>query len=292
MVATARPRRSVLYIPGSNARALEKARELPADTLIFDLEDAVAPDQKDVARRQVREILIAGGYGARELVVRINGLTTPWGEEDVAVMATAGVDAVLVPKVENKQIIDGVEGLLEAAGAPDELSIWCMIETPKGVLRAEEIASASPRLGALVMGTSDLAKDLHCLHTPRREPFWTSLSWCILAARANGLAVLDGVHLNLDDQEGFEKICRLGREFGFDGKTLIHPKTLAAANAAYAPGQEEVDWSRRIITAHIMAERDGKGVVLLDGRLIEYLHVEEARRIVALSEAIAALEVE
>ncbi|MEE2689763.1 MAG: CoA ester lyase [Pseudomonadota bacterium] len=292
MVATARPRRSVLYMPGSNARALEKARELPADTLIFDLEDAVAPDQKDVARRQVREILIAGGYGARELVVRINGLTTPWGEEDVAVMATAGVDAVLVPKVENKQIIDGVEGLLEAAGAPDELSIWCMIETPKGVLRAEEIASASPRLGALVMGTSDLAKDLHCLHTPRREPFWTSLSWCILAARANGLAVLDGVHLNLDDQEGFEKICRLGREFGFDGKTLIHPKTLAAANAAYAPGQEEVDWSRRIITAHIMAERDGKGVVLLDGRLIEYLHVEEARRIVALSEAIAALEVE
>lgn len=292
MVATARPRRSVLYIPGSNARALEKARELPADTLIFDLEDAVAPDQKDMARRQVREILIAGGYGARELVVRINGLTTPWGEEDVAVMATAGVDAVLVPKVENKQIIDGVEGRLGSAGAPDEISIWCMIETPKGVLRAEEIASASPRLGALVMGTSDLAKDLHCLHTPRREPFWTSLSWCILAARSNGLAVLDGVHLDLDDQEGFEKICRQGREFGFDGKTLIHPKTLATANAAYAPGQEEVDWSRRIITAHTMAERGGKGVVLLDGRLIENLHVEEARRIVALSEAIAALEVE
>jgi len=245
-----------------------------------------------MARRQVRELLTAGGYGARELVVRINGLTTPWGEEDVAVMATAGVDAVLVPKVENKQIIDGVEGRLGAAGAPDKLSIWCMIETPKGVLRAEEIASASPRLGALVMGTSDLAKDLHCLHTPRREPFWTSLSWCILAARANGLAVLDGVHLDLDDQEGFEKICQQGREIGFDGKTLIHPKTLAAANAAYSPGQEEVDWGRRIITAHKMAERDGKGVVLLDGRLIENLHVEEARRIVALSEAIAALEVE
>ena len=290
MAATARPRRSVLYMPGSNARALEKARDLPADALIFDLEDAVAPDGKETARRQVCETLEAGGYGARELIVRINGLTTPWGEEDVRAMATAGAHAVLVPKVENKQIIDGVEGRLFSAGAPDELAIWCMIETPRGVMRAEEIASASPRLGALVMGTSDLAKDLHCLHTPRREPFWTSLSWCILAARANGLAVLDGVHLDLSDDDGFAEACRQGREMGFDGKTLIHPKTLAGANAAYAPDSAEIEWSRRVIAVHDAAERDGKGVILLDGQLIENLHVEEARRIVALSTAIEALE--
>jgi len=290
MVATVRPRRSVLYMPGSNARALEKARDLAADALIFDLEDAVAPESKDMARFQVRDTLAAGGYGARELIVRVNGLTTPWGEDDVSVMATAGADAVLVPKVENKQIIDGIEGRLGAAGAPDDLAIWCMIETPKGVLRSEEIASASHRLGALVMGTSDLAKDLHCLHTPGREPFWVSLSWCILAARAYGLAVLDGVHLDLEDQEGFVKVCRQGREMGFDGKTLIHPKTLEAANAAFAPGQEEVEWGRRVIAAYEMAKRDGNAVVLLDGQLIENLHVEEARRIVALSDAIAAIE--
>ena len=205
-------------------------------------------------------------------------------------MATAGADAILLPKVENKQIIDGIEGRLGAAGAPDDLAIWCMIETPKGVLRSEEIASASPRLGALVVGTSDLAKDLHCLHTPRREPFLASLSWCILAARAYGLAVLDGVHLDLEDEEGFAEVCRQSREMGFDGKTLIHPKTLDAANSTFAPGQGEVDWGRRVIGAYEKAECDGKAVVLLDGQLIESLHVEEARRIVGLSEAIAALK--
>ena len=290
MVATTRPRRSVLFMPGSNARALEKARDLPADALIFDLEDAVAPDGKETARQQVRETLEAGGYGARELIVRVNGLTTPWGEDDIAAMARAGADALLIPKVENKQIINSVEGRLSAAGAPEDMVIWSMIETPRGVMRAEEIASASPRLGALVIGTSDLAKGLHCLHTPRREPFWTSLSWCILAARSNGLAVLDGVHLDLSDDEGFAEACRQGREMGFDGKTLIHPKTLAAANQAFAPDAAEVDWGRRVIEAHDAAEREGKGVVLLDGQLIENLHVEEARRVLALSDAIIAME--
>ena len=284
-----RPRRSVLYMPGANARAMEKARDLPADALIFDLEDAVAPAEKETARRQVIETLQKGGYGNRELVVRVNGLMTPWGEADVAEMATAGAHALLIPKVENKQIINGVEGRMLTAQAPDAMSIWCMIETPKGVMRAEEIASASPRLGALVMGTSDLAKDLHCLHTPSRGPFMTSLSWCILAARANGLSILDGVHLDLADDDGFAESCRQGREIGFDGKTLIHPKTIAAANAAFAPDDAEVQWSRRVIAAHEEAANAGKGVVLLDGQLIENLHVEEANRIVGLADRIAEM---
>ena len=284
-----RPRRSVLYMPGANARAMEKARDLPADALIFDLEDAVAPAEKETARRQVIETLQKGGYGNRELVVRVNGLMTPWGEADVAAMATAGAHALLIPKVENKQIINGVEGRMLTAQAPDAMSIWCMIETPKGVMRAEEIASASPRLGALVMGTSDLAKDLHCLHTPSRGPFMTSLSWCILAARANGLSILDGVHLDLADDDGFAESCRQGREMGLDGKTLIHPKTIAAANAAFAPDDAEVQWSRRVIAAHEEAANAGKGVVLLDGQLIENLHVEEAHRIVGLADRIAEM---
>lgn len=284
-----RPRRSVLYMPGANARAMEKARDLPADALIFDLEDAVAPAEKETARRQVIETLQKGGYGNRELVVRVNGLMTPWGEADLAEMATAGAHALLIPKVENKQIINGVEGRMLTAQAPDAMSIWCMIETPKGVMRAEEIASASPRLGALVMGTSDLAKDLHCLHTPSRGPFMTSLSWCILAARANGLSILDGVQLDLADDDGFAESCRQGREMGFDGKTLIHPKTIAAANAAFAPDDAEVQWSRRVIAAHEEAENAGKGVVLLDGQLIENLHVEEAHRIVGLADRIAEM---
>ena len=276
-------------MPGANARAMEKARDLPADALIFDLEDAVAPAEKETARRQVIETLQKGGYGNRELVVRVNGLMTPWGEADVAEMATAGAHALLIPKVENKQIINGVEGRMLTAQAPDAMSIWCMIETPKGVMRAEEIASASPRLGALVMGTSDLAKDLHCLHTPSRGPFMTSLSWCILAARANGLSILDGVHLDLADDDGFAESCRQGREMGLDGKTLIHPKTIAAANAAFAPDDAEVQWSRRVIAAHEEAANAGKGVVLLDGQLIENLHVEEAHRIVGLADRIAEM---
>lgn len=290
MTASFRPRRSVLFMPGSNARALEKARSLAADALIFDLEDAVAPGEKGRAREQVAGALQAGGYGRRELIVRINGLMTPWGEDDIRHFAEAAPDAILIPKVENKQIVDAVDSRMRRAGLPETTAIWCMIETPKGVLHAEEIAAASHRLGALVMGTSDLAKDLHALHTPNRLPFMTSLSWCILAARAHGLAVLDGVHLALDDHEGFRQACRQGREIGFDGKTLIHPKTIADANAAFAPTAEEIDWSRQVIATHEAAERDGKGVVLLDGQLIESLHVEEARRIVMLASMIEELE--
>jgi citrate lyase subunit beta/citryl-CoA lyase len=290
MAAIPRPRRSVLYMPGSNTRAMEKARGLAADALVLDLEDAVAPDAKAVARAAVAAAVRAGGYGRRELVVRVNGLATPWGYEDLAAAAAMKVDAVLLPKVESADAVRQAEALLEASGAPDSLALWCMMETPLGMLHAEQIAGASPRVAALVMGTSDLAKDLHARHTRDRLPMITALGLCILAARAFRLAVLDGVHLDLADDEGFVQACRQGRELGFDGKTLIHPKTIAAANAAFAPTAEEIDWARRVIAAHAAAEAAGKGVVLLDGRLIENLHVEDARRTVALAGQIAEME--
>jgi len=290
MAATTRPRRSVLYMPGSNPRALDKARTLAADGLILDLEDAVAPDAKDDARRQVVEALAAGGYGGRELLVRVNGLATPWGQSDIAAAAKSGADAILIPKVESADMVRQVEAAMAAAGAPATMAIWCMIETPRGVLRSAEIADASPRLAGFVMGTSDLAKDLHCAHTRDRQPMLTSLSLCLLAARASGLAALDGVHLDLDDDEGFEFSCRQGQELGFDGKTLIHPKTIATANRVFAPSEKELDWSKAIIAAHAEAVAVGKGVVVVGGRLIELLHVENARRLVDLADRIARLE--
>jgi citrate lyase subunit beta / citryl-CoA lyase len=281
-----RPRRSVLFMPASNARAMDKARELDADVVIFDLEDAVAPDAKAEARRLAVAALAAGGYGRRERLVRVNALATPWGADDLAALATAGADALLLPKVESTADAQAVLAALAAAGAPAALPIWCMLETPRGVLAADAIAGADPRVGALVMGTSDLTKDLHARHTPGREPLLTSLGLCVLAARAHGLTALDGVHLDLADDAGFEAACRQARDLGFDGKTLVHPKQLAAANAIFAPSPDEVEWSRRVIAAHAEAERAGRGVVLLDGRLIENLHVEEARRIRALADAI------
>jgi citrate lyase subunit beta/citryl-CoA lyase len=287
MATTSRPRRSVLYMPGSNPRALEKARTLAADGLILDLEDAVAPDAKEDARRQVVEAVQAGGYGRRELLVRINSLASPWGQADVIAAATCGADAILIPKVESADTVRQVEAIMAAADAPATMAVWCMMETPRGILRAEEIAGASPRLGGFVMGTSDLAKDLHCLHTRDRLPMVTSLSLCLLAARAYGLAIVDGVYLDLNDDEGFEFACRQGLEFGFDGKTLIHPKTIEAANRAFAPSEKEIEWSRKIIAAHAEASAAGKGVVVVDGRLVENLHVENARRVVALAEQIA-----
>ncbi len=290
MTATVRPRRSVLYMPGSNARALEKGRTLAADGLILDLEDAVAPDAKAEARRQIGEAVAAGGYGGRELAIRVNGLDSPWGRDDVAMAATAGAHAVLLPKVENAAMVHELEELMVAHGAPDDLAIWCMMETPLGMLHAEEVAAASPRIACLVMGTSDLAKDLQAAHTRERLPMLTSLGLCLLAARSYGIAIVDGVHLDLNDDEGFAYSCRQGRELGFDGKTLIHPKTIAAANDAFAPSEEEVAFSRRIIDAHAEAARQGKGVVVVDGKLIENLHVENAKRLVALAEAIADLE--
>jgi len=290
MAAIPRPRRSVLYMPGSNPRALAKARTLAADGLILDLEDAVAPDAKDDARRLVVAALTEGGYGGREVLVRINGLATPWGLADLVAAAGSGADAVLIPKVESADMVRQVETALVAAGAPDSLALWCMIETPRGVLRVGEIAEATPRLAGLVMGTSDLAKDLHCAHTPDRQPMVTALGLSLLAARANGLAALDGVHLDLDDEAGFASACRQGRAFGFDGKTLIHPKTIAAANREFAPDPAELDWSRRIIAAHAEASAAGRGVVVVEGRLVEQLHVDNARRLVDLAARIAELD--
>jgi len=283
-----RPRRSVLYMPGANARALEKSRSLPADALIFDLEDAVAPDAKLKARAQILEAVSAGGYGNREILIRTNGLNTPWGYDDLVAASTAGADAVLLPKVESAEMVRQAESVLEAHGASDDLAIWCMMETPRGMLHAEEIADASRRLGGLVMGTSDLAKDLQAQHTAMRLPLITALGLCLLAARAARIAILDGVFLDLNDNEGFVDSCRQGAELGFDGKTLIHPKQLAGANEVFAPSEEELRLSRRIIDAYAQAEAEGKGVVLVDGKLIEKLHVDHAKRVVALAKAIAA----
>jgi citrate lyase subunit beta/citryl-CoA lyase len=286
MAMTVRPRRSVLYMPGSNPRAMEKGKTLQADGLILDLEDAVAPDAKAQARTQIGAAIQGGGYGKRELIVRTNGLNTAWGYEDLVFAATSGADAVLLPKVESADLVRQAEQILVASGAPADLKIWCMMETPLAMLNVKEIAGASPRLGAFVMGTSDLAKDLHAAHTRDRLPMITSLGLCMLAARAYGLAILDGVYLDLNDDEGFAASCRQGVELGFDGKTLIHPKTLPAANAAFGPSADEVAHSRRIIDAFQVAVAEGKGVVLVDGKLVENLHVAEAQRLVALAEAI------
>lgn len=288
-MASLRPRRSVLFMPGANPRALEKARELPADGLIFDLEDAVAPDAKISAREAVTAAVGRGGYGKRELVLRVNGLDTEWGAEDLRAAAAMPLDAVLLPKVETAERVHGTMSALDMAGAPASLAIWCMIETPKGVLAAAEIAAAHPRVAALVMGTSDLIKDLQACHTPDRLPLLTSLQLVLLAARAHGLAALDGVHLDLADDQGFAAVCAQGRALGFDGKTLIHPRQIAPANGAFGPSTGEIAEAKKIIAAHEAALAEGKGIVLVDGRLVENLHVEAAQRTLALAQAIAEL---
>ncbi|WP_041794818.1 HpcH/HpaI aldolase/citrate lyase family protein [Pararhodospirillum photometricum] len=287
MVPTVRPRRSVLYMPGSNPRALEKARTLAADGLILDLEDATAPDAKETARDAV--CAMAGRYGKREVLIRVNGLDTRWGHDDIQAAARSACDGILLPKVESADMVRRAEAIMTAAGAPATMGLWCMMETPRGILEAAAIAGATARLHGLVLGTSDLAKDLHCAHTRERQPMITALGLCLLAARANGLAILDGVYLDLNDDEGFAYACRQGADLGFDGKTLIHPKTIAAANAAFAPSEAEVDWSRRIIAAHTEALAEGKAVVVVEGKLVENLHVENARRLVALAERITEL---
>jgi citrate lyase subunit beta/citryl-CoA lyase len=281
-----RPRRSVLFMPGSNARALARAKTLPADALIFDLEDAVAPDAKETARQMVCDAVRAGGYGQRELIVRVNSLDSVWGAADLAAVAGCGADAVLLSKVESRDPVRQALDILVRHGAPEPLALWCMLETPRGILRAEDIASG-PRVVALVLGTSDLTKELHARHTRERLPLLPSLGWCLLVGRAYGLTVLDGVHLDLNDDAGFEDACRQAADLGFDGKTLIHPKTIAAANRIFAPSTEDVESARRIIAAHAEATAQGRGVVVVDGRLIENLHVEEAQRLVASAEAIA-----
>ncbi|MEM1399441.1 MAG: CoA ester lyase [Pseudomonadota bacterium] len=279
---TVRPLRSLLYVPGSNARALEKARNLAADGIIIDLEDAVAPDAKDAARANVAKALAEGGYGHRLVLVRLNGDDTPWHEQDWS--AVAGADGIVLPKVETPDAVRRAESRL-AEGT----RLWCMIETPQGVLHAADIAAASPRLVGLIMGTSDLVKDLRAVHIADRAPLFTALQLCILAARASGLAIIDGVHLDLNDDEGFAKSCAQGRAWGFDGKSLIHPKTIEAANAAYGPGAEEIAQARRIIEAFESAEALGQGVTTVDGKLVESLHVEEARRTLAIAGVIDGL---
>ncbi len=287
MPQAVKPRRSALYMPASRTGALEKAKTLPADVLIFDLEDAVSPDAKETAREQAVAAARSGAYGPREIVIRANGLDTPWGHDDLAAVAGSGADAALLPKVESDATIRQSAALLDRHGG-GEMAVWAMMETPLAMLRADAIAGAGHRLSALVMGTSDLAKELGAAHTRDRLPFITGLGLCLLAARAHGLAVLDGVHLDLADDEGFAAACCQGAELGFDGKTLIHPKQVAPCNDAFSPAPGAVAEARRIIAAHAEAEAAGQGVVVLDGRLIENLHVEMAERTVALAEAVAA----
>lgn len=284
-----RPRRSILYMPGANARALEKARTLPADGLILDMEDAVSPDSKELARRQIVESVTQGGYGSREIIVRVNGLNTAWGHDDVKAVANIGADAILVPKVESPEEVLAAVAALEQAGAPAELPVWIMAETPRGILRIDAIAGASPRLTAIVMGTSDLAKEMRVRHTPDRIGFIAALSLCVMAARAYGQDIVDGVYLDLNDDAGFRAACEQGRDIGFDGKTLIHPKQLAAANEVFAPAEKDVENASTIIEAWEQARREGKGVAVVNGKLVENLHVEEARRTLAVAEAIKAM---
>jgi len=285
-----KPRRSVLYMPGSNPRALEKAKTLAADGLILDLEDAVAVEAKVAARRLVADAVAAGGYGRRELIIRINSLDSEWGVDDLRAASAAGPDAILLPKVSSAAMVQKAEDLMIKFDAPEKTKIWCMMETPRAMLRAEEIAGSSDNMTCFVMGTSDLVKDLHAHHTAMRLPVVTSLGLCLLAARAENIDILDGVYLDLTDEEGYRANCLQGLEFGFDGKTLIHPKQLETANAVFAPSPSDLDFAARIIEAYSAAEAAGKGVVLVEGKLIENLHVENARRLVALSEAITAME--
>ena len=287
MINTSRPRRSVLYMPGANTRALEKAKSLPADSLILDLEDAVAPDAKAQARENIRAALVTG-FGHREAVVRINGLNTQWGLDDLKAFADTKADAILLPKVESASQIWEVASLLKQFNPASTMKIWAMIETPLAIFTLPEIASSHPMLEALVLGTSDLVKDLHARHTPSRVETQTALSLSVLAARAHQLCVLDGVHLSLDDEDGLRQSCIQGRDMGFDGKTLIHPSQIAFANQIFGPSLEEIDEARQRITAYEAAISSGAGIAVLNGKLVEELHIQDAKRILALANAIEA----
>lgn len=280
------PCRSVLYIPGSKPRALEKAQGLAADAIIFDLEDAVSPDEKLAAREVLVNTLATSDYGARRRIVRVNGFDTAWGCDDVAAVAAIGPDAILLPKVNSGADVADLAKRLDAEPAAKSTMIWAMMETPRGILNAAEIAAA-PRMEGFVLGTNDLAKDLR---STGRAAMMTSLQLCLLAARAEGLICVDGVYNAFKDEEGLRTECGEGRDMGFDGKTLIHPAQLAIANAVFGPSEGELDLSRRQIEAFQQAEADGQGVAVLDGKIVENLHVETARRILAQAEAIAQLE--
>jgi citrate lyase subunit beta/citryl-CoA lyase len=285
---TIRPRRSMLYMPGSNARAIEKARELPADGVILDLEDAVAPDAKAQARELVVQALQKGGFGGREVLVRINGLDTAWWRDDLAV-AAAGPDALLLPKVSTPEQLRELARHFVGVGAEARIRVWAMMETPLAMLNARDIAAAAldpaTRLAGLVMGTNDLAKETRARIVPGRVPMLPWLMACVAAARAYGLAILDGVYNELGDLEGFAAECGQARDLGFDGKTLIHPQQIAPCNAAFSPAPEEVAWARKIIAAFDLPENAGKGVIQIEGRMVERLHAEMARQVVAIAEA-------
>ncbi len=283
---TSPPRRSALYVPGINSRALAKAVTLPADVLIFDLDDAVAPESKAAARAQVCAVLAQPRQRRQEWVVRINGLDTPWGEADLdALLAVAGADALVLPKAESPRQVDAVTARMRRAGVA--LPLWLMIESPAGVLAAERLAGADKAVCTLVVGTSELTKALRLPPGRGRPGLATALQTCVLAARAHGLDVLDGVHLALKDEEGLAQVCEQGRVFGFDGKTLIHPRQIAVANRIFAPGAIELERARAIVSAWKLAVDAGMGFTVVNGRLVEALHVDEAQRILARADAIA-----
>ena len=287
---TIRPRRSALYMPGSNARALDKARSLPADVLIFDLEDAVAPALKETARAQVLAALREGGYGSREVVVRVNGASTPWGRDDLIALAGAGADAVLLPKVGAPGDIMRASLELREAGAPESLQIWAMMETPIAILNADSLvrtaADPTSRLTALVMGVNDLVKDTRGRLTKGRASMVPYLAICVAAARADGVDILDGVFGDLRDEAGLMAECEQGRDLGMDGKTLIHPGQIAAANEAFRPSDEDIAWSRKVLAAFAAPGAQDAGVIALEGRMIERLHAEIARRTIAIADAL------
>jgi citrate lyase subunit beta / citryl-CoA lyase len=289
---TIRPRRSVLYMPGSNARAVEKAKTLAADGLILDLEDAVAPDAKETARRQVAEAVKAGGFGKREVFIRVNGIDTAWFSEDLEAAAGAAPDAILVPKISTPQQLDLIGQQLHKLKADNRIRVWAMIETPLAIFNAVALAAKAhepdARLGGFVMGTNDLAKETRARFVPGRAPMLGWLTTCVLAARTFGIDVLDGVYNNLGDADGFARECAEGRDLGFDGKTLIHPNQIEPCNAAFSPSSDEVTLARKIIAAFDQPENKGKGVVQVDGRMVELLHAEIARRTVAVADAIEA----
>ncbi|MBA1155107.1 HpcH/HpaI aldolase/citrate lyase family protein [Microvirga mediterraneensis] len=286
-----RPRRSALYMPGSNARAIEKAKTLAADVVIFDLEDAVAPDLKAQAREHVCAAVQAGGYGRREVVIRINALETPWGEADLAAAVSAAPDAILVPKVSSAETLAAVGLRLRKLGAAERTRIWAMIETPLAILRAESIASAAhdvdTRLSCFVMGTNDLAKDARSRLLPGRAAMLPWLMTALAAARAHGVDILDGVYNTLSDESGFRAECEQGRDCGFDGKTVIHPDQIGTANAIFAPSEHEIESARTIAAAFEQPENRAKGAISLNGRMVERLHAEMARRTLALADAIS-----
>ena len=285
-----RPLRSMLYLPGSNARALEKAASLPADALILDLEDAVAPDEKAAARVALREAVGARGFGPRMVIVRINALETEWGAADVATIGAVSPDALLLPKVAGPQDIARLSALMDRHPPLADTTIWAMMESPAGILNAAAVAASGGRMAGFVMGTNDLAKDLGAEATPDRMSMMHALGQCMLAARAGGIAIVDGVYNQFRDEEGLRRECRQARAMGFDGKTLIHPGQIATANEIFAPSTEDLAQAHRFVAAYEAAIAEGRAVAVVDGRIVENLHVETARQLIAKSAAIAALE--